>query len=93
MKGGKLIKPEYIYYGLAGLGATSLLTSYMYRDNSIPIDKINHKSKETNKKKEKESKYSDYDVFKLYTALEEEGVKVDDLSDKQLLKLLKKMKV
>lgn len=93
MKGGKLIKPEYIYYGLAGLGVTSLLTSYMYRDNSIPIDKINNKSKETNKKKEKKSKYSNDDVYKLYIALEEEGVKVDDLSDKQLVKLLKKMKV
>jgi len=82
--GGKLIKPKYIYYGLAGLGATALLTAYIKRDNTQPAELEQNKNK---------LDYDDDDVYKLYIALEEEGVRLDDLSDKQLKKLLKKMKV
>ena len=82
--GGKLIKPKYIYYGLAGLGATALLTAYIKRDNTQPAELEQNKNK---------LDYDDDDVYKLYIALEEEGLRLDDLSDKQLKKLLKKMKV
>jgi hypothetical protein len=98
LTGGTLIKPKYIYYGLAGLGATSLLTSYFNRDNNQPKKEEQEQEQEQEQKqKQKKEKtkleYDDNDVYSLYIALEEEGVRIDDLSDKQIVKLIKKMKV
>lgn len=78
--GGTFIKPKYIYYGLAGLGVTTLLASYNYK-KSEPIENNT------------EDCYCKDEIELLAEYLENKGICIDDLNDRQLMKLLKKMKV